>query len=262
VKEIIKQAVAGTALDPIARKLHIRLSRALGLMTEAEEKNRIYDAQTIEIMKRVLKPDSCCVDVGCHEGSVLKDILAFSPNGQHYAFEPIPAMFADLKANFGHLSNVHFYDVALSEAAGTSTFQHVVSNPGYSGLRKRHYDRAHEDVQEITVKVERLDVLLPPTTRVDFVKVDVEGAELQVFKGAVELFKAQRPIMVFEHGLGAADHYGTTPEQIHDLLVGQCGLKICLMGDWLAQGDRAALTREQFGEQFRKGKNYYFMAHR
>lgn len=261
MKDLIKQAVAGTALEPLARKLHMKLARAAGQMTAAEEMNRLYDMQTMDIMKRVLKPDSCCIDVGCHEGSVLTDILHFSPQGQHYAFEPIPGMFKDLQAKFGQMPNVHLYDVALSEAAGTSTFQHVVSNPGYSGLRKRQYDREHEQVQEITVKVERLDVILPPSTRVDFVKVDVEGAELQVFKGAVELLKAQRPMMVFEHGLGAADHYGTTPEQIFDLLT-QCGLKVCLMGDWLARGDQAQFSREAFCQQFKEGKNYYFMAHR
>ena len=88
----------------------------------------------------------------------------------------------------------------------------------------------------------------------------MEGAELQVFRGAIETIKNNRPIIIFEHGLGAADYYGTRPEDIEDLLVGQCGLKLFLMAEWLESNGRTFLNRQAFCEQFSRGKNFYFMA--
>lgn len=55
------------------------------------------------------------------------------------------------------------------------------------------------------------------------------------------------------------DFYGTTPEHIHGLLVGDCGLEISLMADWLAA--RPALTRQGLHDQFHGQSNYHFLAH-
>jgi precorrin-6B methylase 2 len=53
----------------------------------AARMNAAYDAQAVEVMRRCLRADSNCVDVGCHEGSILSEMLRFAPAGTHYAFE-------------------------------------------------------------------------------------------------------------------------------------------------------------------------------
>lgn len=226
---------------------------------EVDNQNRMYDKHTLAVMKRVLRSDSNCIDVGCHEGVILKDILRIAPTSAHFAFEPIPGMYERLCRKFGKIPNLRICDYALSDTAGTTTFQHVVSNPGYSGLRRRSYDRPHEQIQEITVKTDLLDNLVPRDVPVHFIKVDVEGGELQVFKGAVETIRQNRPVIIFEHGLGGADYYGTTPEDMYDLLAGQCGLRLFLMSAWLESSGKDALSRGAFCEQFAAG-TYYFMA--
>jgi hypothetical protein len=55
------------------------------------------------------------------------------------------------------------------------------------------------------------------------IKIDVEGAELLLIRGARETIAKNKPVIVFEHGLGGADSYGHTPEQVFDLLI-DCGL--------------------------------------
>jgi len=115
-------------------------------------------------------------------------------------------------------------------------------------------------VVEIQVRLLRLDDLLPSDLPIRFVKIDVEGAELQVLKGAVQMLRRCRPYVVFEHGLGAADCYGTRPESVFDLFTG-CGLRLSLMNDWLASGGRKTLSREAFAEEFNSARNFYFMAH-
>jgi FkbM family methyltransferase len=249
-------------LEPLSRRVYETFStkREPAPAPVQIEKNQLYDLQTIEVMRRVLKADSNCVDVGCHEGSILSRILHFSPNGTHFAFEPLPMMYQGLTSAFADIENLHIYDFALSDTVGTASFQHVTTNPGYSGFLKRRYDRPHEVVCEITVRKNRLDDLIAENVPIRFIKVDVEGAELQVFRGAADTIRRNRPVIVFEHGLGAADHYGTTPEDIYDLLAVDCGLNLYLMSAWLSPGRGRPLDRQAFCGQFYSGENYYFMA--
>jgi len=193
-------------------------------------------------------------------GSTLKEILSLAPNGTHFAFEPLPEMYEGLLKQFGSIQGLSIYDYALSDSTGTSSFQHVTSSPGYSGFRQRRYDRLNEQIKEISVKMELLDNIIPKEIPIHFIKVDVEGAEFQVLKGAAETIKGSQPVIVFEHGLGAADYYGTTPENIYDLLAGQSGLRLFLLSDWLESNGCDSLSREAFCNQFYSGKHYYFMA--
>jgi hypothetical protein len=94
---------------------------------------------------------------------------------------------------------------------------------------------------------------------VRLVKVDVEGAELQVLRGALGTLRRHRPFVLFEHGLGAADRYGTEPEQVHDLLAGDVGLRVTLMSRWLR--GQPPFGREEFADAFRAGRAFFFLAH-
>jgi len=217
--------------------------------------NTLYDQQTAEIMRRTLAADSTCVDVGCHTGSILREMLHYSPQGTHYAFEPIPALYQNLVAAF---PNVKLYNLALSNVAGETTFQHVTSNPGYSGLKQRRYDRPNEIIEQIQVRTELLDHIVPADVTIRLMKIDVEGAELQVLEGAGETVRRCRPIVIFEHGLGASDHYGTTPEQIFAFFE-ERGMLVSSMGRYLEGA--AALGLSEFSRQFYNGENFYFMAY-
>jgi FkbM family methyltransferase len=75
-------------------------------------------------------------------------------------------------------SNVHVYDLAASDSVGTSSFDYVVSNPDYSGLKKRRYDRMDEIDRSIEVRTDLLDNVIARENigRVVFIKIEVEGA--------------------------------------------------------------------------------------
>lgn len=233
---------------------------ATTLSAAAIDLNRLYDSQTEAVMKRVLDRRSSAIDVGCHKGEILDVMLRLAPEGTHFAFEPLPHLFAALALKYAGVANVRLHEVALSESPGKAAFQHVVTNSGYSGLLRRRYDRPNEKVVTIKVRVEKLDDVLPADAAVRFMKIDVEGAELQVLRGGIATLRRSRPFIVFEHGLGGSDCYGTRPEHVYDLLAA-CRLRISLMGDWLESEGEKALSREAFAEQFDKGLNYYFLAH-
>jgi FkbM family methyltransferase len=257
VRDRVKAWVVGTPLEAPARSVARRL-RPPAPLSPAQQLNRAYDEQTAKVISRVLRHDSNCIDVGCHEGVILDQMLRCAPDGSHLAFEPLPDLAAGLREKYLGDGRVTVHEMALGDEQGHTTFCHVVTNPGYSGLRRRHYDREGEQVVEIEVDVARLDDLVPDDRAIDLVKIDVEGAELGVLLGGKRLLARCRPHVVFEHGLGGADCYGTRPEQVFDLL-GDCGLSISLMADWL--GDGAVLARDQFVDEFDSARNYYFLAH-
>jgi FkbM family methyltransferase len=247
---LLKRLVVGTPLEPVARRMWRRVRPPRGDAGLDPD-----DRLACEIMARVLRPDSNCVDVGCSTGKLLAHMVRLAPRGRHFAFEPIPAHAAELRRRF---PGVSVHEMAVSDAPGEATFQHVVSNPGYSGLRQRTYPSTDEKIETLHVETVTLDSMLPPELPVHLLKVDVEGAELQVFRGATRTLRTHRPVVLFEHGRGGADHYGTTPEMVYDLLAGACGLRISILEDWLA--GRPALDRTGFAAQF-QGLHWNFVAH-
>jgi FkbM family methyltransferase len=260
LKMLIRQLVSGTRLEGPARAFYRALRGTPAALAAPPDGSILYDMQAASVMERVLDRRSNCIDVGFHLGAILDLMLRFSPEGEHYGFEPLPHLYSAAVQRYAGAGNVHLYEVALSDAPGIASFQYVVSNPAYSGLLKRRFDRPHEDVQEIQVRLLRLDDVLPRGFDIRLMKIDVEGAELQVLRGSMETLRRCRPFVIFEHGLGAADVYGTRPETVFDLLTG-CGLRVALMSDWLAASGRKVLSRESFGDEFNSARNYYFLAH-
>jgi len=217
-----------------------------------------YDAQTYEVMKRVMGGMDSGIDIGAHTGMFVELMLKLAPDGFHYAFEPLPDLFAGLMQAYQNLHNIKLFEIALSDKEGETSFTHVVSNPGYSGIRKRVLDSPNEQIEQITVKQAPLDQIIPLSPRVAFMKVDVEGAEYFVFKGAQKTICEHRPIIVFEHGLGGADCYDVTPKDVYNLLYNKYQMNIYLIIEWLS-GNKP-LNREEFINQFYSGSNYYFLA--
>ena len=93
MKKPLRQMIVGKSLEPLARQVH---AAGAAHISNLEEKNRLYDMQTLAIMKRILQEDSNCVDIGCYQGSILREILRFAPKGTHFAFEPLPRMLPRL----------------------------------------------------------------------------------------------------------------------------------------------------------------------
>lgn len=205
-------------------------------------------------MKRVLKADSNCVDVGGHEGDILREMIRYSPSGKHFCFEPIPSFSEKIKSRFPQSS---VYQLALSDKSGETTFQHVLSNPAYSGLKQRQY-KGQENIVEIKVKTDLLDNILPEGMPVHLIKIDVEGGELGVLRGASKTISHWKPYVIFEHGKGASEFYGTKPEDVYDFFAAS-GMKISLLEDWLKNNQ--PLSKSELKNQYEKQLNYYFIAH-
>jgi FkbM family methyltransferase len=220
-------------------------------------KNQKYDSQTKKAIAKVCRNNSNCIDVGCHTGEILDLMIKYAPNGRHYGFEPIPELYKQLQIKYAD-TLCTISNVALSNSDGSTTFNYVISNPAYSGIKKRAYDRAHEQDTTIEVQSKMLDHMLLPGHKVDLIKIDVEGAEMLVLEGARETIARNKPVIIFEHGLGASDVYGTTPAQVFGFFK-DLNYHIATLENWLKAG--APFTEPEFEDQYFGRKNHYFIAY-
>jgi FkbM family methyltransferase len=165
-----------------------------------------------------LAADASCIDVGAHDGGVLREIVRCSPKGRHIAYEPLPELAAALARDF---PQVDVRTAALSDHDGEASFLHDRTEPMRSTLHAHAFTDL-ENAREIPVRVERLDGALPGDYVPALVKIDVEGAEAEVLRGAVETLRRHRPVVVFEHGAGGS----SSPAEVYSILVDQAGYRI------------------------------------
>ena len=69
----------------------------------------------VALMEEVLEPDSDCLDVGAHAGSVLAELVRLAPEGRHVAWEPLPEFAERLRRAY---PEVEVREAALSDEAG------------------------------------------------------------------------------------------------------------------------------------------------
>ena len=134
----LKRLMIGTPLERPARIFHRLLTGGPHATSniECELRDARDNAYVRALLRNKLKRDSNCIDVGAHSGFFLCQFIEFAPEGRHWAFEPIPALAAELKRNF---PSVKVHECALSDQEGQTTFQYVPELPGWSGLRAQPY---------------------------------------------------------------------------------------------------------------------------
>jgi len=204
------RTVDGYVLVPkAARELYILLADA-----PAEG----LEPGTHRCLKALVDPGMTIVDVGANVGMLS---LAFARSvgalGKVYAFEAEPD-FQDLLAKSFALNGVPWVELrrqAAGRKAGIATF-HVSPIAGHSSLYDLPDDEA-PTAKQITVDVVPLDEALADVPTVDLVKIDVEGAELDVLAGMEKLI-ARNPglAIVAEFGPSHLARVGQTPQQWFD----------------------------------------------
>jgi FkbM family methyltransferase len=167
------------------------------------------------VLAAALRDHATYVDVGTNRGQLLGMALATAPEGRHVAFEPIPQLAAELRRSF---PQVDTRELALSAEPGTAEFCHFRTMDGWSGLHRSPEISDERGAPEyIEVSLSTLDVELAGLEP-GVVKIDVEGAELQVVQGGRNVLAAKKPFVIFEHVAAAAALYDSPSAALWDAL--------------------------------------------
>ncbi len=235
-------------IKKIGKKLQAALPFAIG-------KNEVYDRSTHKIISSHCKQDSVCIDIGANEGKILKWMIKTAPLAKHYAFEPIPSLYQQLKSKYGHQAII--FPIALSNEKGISIFNHVTTNTALSGLKKRPYKNSHQE-ETIEVATDLLDNMIDEFEKISLIKIDVEGGEWNVLKGASKAIRHSKPIILFECGKIGGELYGFNASDIYQLFNEIFEYRIYTLKGWLHTKKELSFT--EFEKNYETGKEYFFLA--
>jgi FkbM family methyltransferase len=189
-----------------------------------------------------LKPGDIAIDVGAFKGTHTIPIAnAIRGEGaQLHALEANPAMAGPLRAQLATpaFDFVTLHDCAAGAEDGEAGFVLALDSPGYSGLQQRDYDQPNMRTERITVRVARLDTLLGPLPRLDYIKLDIEGGEFDALRGAAGLVARHRPAISFEFGHRSYDAYGVDPGEVFDWFEARGYLLFDIIGTPLPRKER------------------------
>jgi FkbM family methyltransferase len=171
-----------------------------------------WDERTVQ---KALHRGCVCLDIGAHIGyySLLLSDLA-GPEGKVVAFEPLPYTYSFLDRNLQNngAANVITENAAVGAASGRVRMS--AARNGRLGQNSVS-DTGDADVRCTTVDTEVTQLNLD---RVDFMKVDVEGYELQVFMGAEDTIRRFHPKIMFEVNAKALREHGAEPDALGSFL--------------------------------------------
>ena len=186
-----------------------------------------YEADTNRVLAEYLKPDDIVIEAGANMGSETLLISRLVAKGHVYGFEPNPYVFERLKINvsINELKNVDVFDIALGETDCTVQFNIYPKNFCNSGMSSKYMETSQ--TRKIDVAQQTLDSFIKDRNiiKVDFIKMDIQGAEMDMIMGAHETILKFKPTIFTE----ACRPYNDT-DALYGKLKGY-GYDVCLIGD-------------------------------
>ena len=209
----VLKTIAKKTLSTIVRgDAVIKKGIGKGLRFNSFEGNVLFSIGIAElfvqkVMVRFVRPGMTAYDIGAANGffSILLSQLV-SQEGKVISIEPAPKNleYIEHNAKLNSMNNVHIVGAAISSFCGTAKFT-LSSDPSW-GVLASIGPNIPSKIGEIVVQVKTLDSLLltDHLPIPGFIKVDIEGAEVDMFAGASYMFESVRPTFVIEvHGTDA-----------------------------------------------------------
>ena len=174
---------------------------------------------SLQYLFSLIRADFTIVDIGANIGFTTLNFATRCRQGCVYAYEPDALNFSKLERN---VSLNHFHNIFVSRK-GMGDFatnvQLMRMNKHHSGMN-RVSGTAREDLVSEKIEIVRLDdeVSLLNPVRIDLIKIDVEGYELKVVRGAMETIRKFKPILFIELIEGNLRRYGDSSETLVKLV--------------------------------------------
>ena len=166
---------------------------------------------------------SVFVDVGAHIGLYsLPASRALGPGGRVYAFEPSESNYHYLRKHveYNNLDNVHVFQLVVGDAQKPSVrfYEHAVSSSPLSGLAKRAKRPTDRFVERQRPQTSLDTFCAENAIAPDVVKIDVEGAELLVLRGAEATLARHKPLLFLSVHPSHLEQMGQSTRELDESL--------------------------------------------
>lgn len=189
---------------PVFHKRIVVGDRSYLIATDGEYGRHLgerFEPSTSALLAALCDPSSHVLDIGANIGVTALLFSSLTPEGTVNAVEPVPAAFNLLDENVTTAAarNVTLHNFALGSESGSVHMQGARDNLSGSFVADKHSidDEGHFDTE---VALHRLDDVVSRfgAERIDLVKMDVEGYELEVLEGARAMLQAHQPVVMLE----------------------------------------------------------------
>ena len=156
----------------------------------------------IRSVKKFLKKNLIIFDVGGNKGDYSERLIETFKNSKIYIFEPSSLNHSILIKRFNNNNNIAVNNVAVSDKNGFSKLYFSKQGDGMASLSKRkldHFDILFNSFEEVQVITLKKFVIENKINKIDFLKLDIEGYELNALKG-LEEFIHKVGLIQFEFG--------------------------------------------------------------
>lgn len=167
------------------------------------------------LMTRLQRENPTVVDVGGHVGQSIEKYRLLFPECTVYSFEPHPESFRALEQRYGRLKGVCCERLALGALTGTASFYATRNSAASSILPPADFIRElsskrHYDFSKLAVPMDTLDQVAARhlLSSIDILKIDVQGTELEVLRGAVSLLDDSRIDLIYTEAQFAETYDG------------------------------------------------------
>jgi FkbM family methyltransferase len=184
-----------------------------------------YEPEVTEIISKIVKKGDVCLDIGANIGwytTLLQKLVGES--GQVYAFEPVPKTFSLLNRNVelnSGCGNIFVNNIALGETEKEVEIYLFDKLPdGHASL----VPGDNNEFQTFNVRMVTLNSFIEENNigEIDFIKADIEGAELTMLKGAGKVFEQSRPPMLeIEMALETSRGFDYLPNDLIEFISNQ-----------------------------------------
>jgi len=189
-----------------------------GVVRSAQGYARLHEEAIRATYEAVLRPGDTAIDGGAHTGKhAIPMAAAVGPSGHVFAFEPSPGPFQRLSSKLDkhELTNVSAIPKAVSnETNNSQSFLVFPERPGVSGFERRSDAAGELSASEIQVETTTIDSYLDQLGPTRFIKLDVEGAELNALFGARAVINAHLPVIHIEAAYVSWDAFGYGPNEL------------------------------------------------
>ncbi len=157
-----------------------------------------YERIERDMLIAMAKPGDVLFDVGAYVGWYSVEFAKRVPASKVYAFEPIYSNRYELHNNIGDLKNVFIYPFAICNQKAMMPIYLSDKESGVASLAPLEEERFGPE-KWVLIPSLNLDSFVEDKKRApDFIKIDVEGAELLVLQGAEQTLRQHRPIVLCE----------------------------------------------------------------